>query len=141
MNFHWPQSTKFLLVILASALAIDGVLTTLVINQQHHQSPVTGQASLTTPAARVPAPASPAPPPASAPQVATPLTPPQVASPPRVTSIRQPVPAPHKLVKPKPLPHRRVDPVPVGLPFGIDLRRQGPIVIKLPIPITVHFDE
>ncbi|SRR5579884_1222672 len=144
MNCHRPQSTKLMLVILASAVAINGVLTTLIIKQQHRQSTVTGQASLATPAARIPAPANPAPQPASAPQVAatTPLTPAQVASPPRVATPPRPAKAPRKVVKPKTLPHRRVDPAPGRIPFGVDLRWRGPIVVKLPvpIPITVHID-
>jgi hypothetical protein len=34
MNFHWALSNKFLLVVVASAVAIDGVLTTPVLHNQ-----------------------------------------------------------------------------------------------------------
>jgi len=46
MNFHWAQSNKYLLIIVASAVALDGVLTTLVIHQRHDHSTAHGQVSL-----------------------------------------------------------------------------------------------
>jgi len=66
MNFHWMYANKFLLIVVASTVALDGVLTTLVIHQQHNQSTINGQVTPRTaapvpPAARVPALASPLP--------------------------------------------------------------------------------
>jgi hypothetical protein len=48
MNFHWTQSKKYLLVIVASAAVLDGALTTLVVDQQHHPNTLTGPASMPT---------------------------------------------------------------------------------------------
>ncbi len=39
-NFHWMRSNEFPLVLLAIAVAIVGILTTLVMQQQHNQSTV-----------------------------------------------------------------------------------------------------
>lgn len=51
MNFQWVRSNKFLMVVLAIAVALVGVLTTLVLHQQHDQSTVDGQVHLgSTPA-------------------------------------------------------------------------------------------
>ena len=57
MNFHWAQSNKYLLIIVASAVAIDGALTTLVIHQRHDDGTAHGQVSL--PAAPIPVPSIP----------------------------------------------------------------------------------
>lgn len=43
MNFHWARSNKYPLVVLAIVAALVGVLTTLVLHQQHDQSPVDEQ--------------------------------------------------------------------------------------------------
>jgi hypothetical protein len=48
MNFYWARSNKFLLVLLVIAVAIVGVLTTLVMYQQYDQSMVDGQVHLRT---------------------------------------------------------------------------------------------
>ena len=40
MNFYWARSEKYLLVVLALSVAIVGVLTALVMNQEHDQSAV-----------------------------------------------------------------------------------------------------
>jgi hypothetical protein len=55
MNFHWARSNEFLLVLLAIAVTIVGVLTTLVMYQQHDQSMVDGQVHLRTAPAVSPA--------------------------------------------------------------------------------------
>jgi hypothetical protein len=58
MNFPGARSNRFLLVILAIAVAIVGALTTLVLLQQHDQSPVDQvplRTAPTLPASRVPA--------------------------------------------------------------------------------------
>src|ERR1700722_14062651 len=59
MHLFWARSDRFLLVLLAIAVAIVGVLATLVMHQQHDQSTVDGQVYLrtapTVPAASVPA--------------------------------------------------------------------------------------
>lgn len=59
MNFQWARSTKLLAVLLAIAVAVVGVLTALVMRQQHDLSPVNGQIRLGTapvaPGASVPA--------------------------------------------------------------------------------------
>jgi hypothetical protein len=115
MNFHWMQSTKYLLVVATGAVALDGVLTTLVVEQQHHQNTITGLASV-PPA--VPVPVSRVP--VSAPPQLTPA--PQIAPPTLVTSMPsiipppQPAPAAHKRLKSKTVPPRRVDPLPAPLP-------------------------
>jgi hypothetical protein len=59
MNFYWARSNNFLLVFLAIAMALVGVLIALVIHQQDDQSAVDGQVRVgtvpTVPAASVPA--------------------------------------------------------------------------------------
>ena len=59
MNFQWVRSNKFWLAVLVIAVAIVGVLSTLVMHQQHDRSMVDGQVHLRTapvaPAASVPA--------------------------------------------------------------------------------------
>jgi hypothetical protein len=47
MDLHWARSNKFLLVVLAIAAALVGVLITLVLHQQHGQR-VDGQVQLGT---------------------------------------------------------------------------------------------
>ena len=115
MNFHWTQSKKYLLVVAASAVALDGVLTTLVVRQQHDQNTITGLASVPTavpaPVPRVPASAPPQPTPAL--RIATPAL---ATSAPPILTPPQPAPAAHKLLKSKTVPHRRVDPPPAPLP-------------------------
>lgn len=110
-------SNRYLLVIVASAVAINSVLATLIIHQQHDYSTQTGQVSPSI-APPVLAPSIPAPvsaPPQLAPgsQVAIPLARPLVAStPPSITPPQQP-PATHT---PRKLLHRRVNPVPASPP-------------------------
>lgn len=48
MDFHWMYPNKSLLVALASAVALDGVLTILVLHQPHDHSTVTGQLTVGT---------------------------------------------------------------------------------------------
>jgi len=48
MSFYWARSNKFPLTLLAIAVAIVGVLTILVMHQQHDQSTVDGQVHLKT---------------------------------------------------------------------------------------------
>lgn len=59
MNFYWARSNKFLLALLAVAVVVVGVLTSLVMRQQHDLSTVGGQVRLgtapTAPGASVPA--------------------------------------------------------------------------------------
>jgi hypothetical protein len=138
MNFYWARSNNFLSVLLATAVAIVGVLATLVIHQQHSQSTVNGQVRLrtvpTAPSASVPAGAeivappnavthldpAPAPDPAlarvgpaapPAPASAAPLAAPAVVAPaPRITPPQM-APSSQKLLKVKTVPHRRVHPV------------------------------
>jgi hypothetical protein len=59
MNFQWARSTKLLAVLLAIAVVVVGVLTALVMHQQHDLSTVNGQFRLGTapaaPGASVPA--------------------------------------------------------------------------------------
>jgi hypothetical protein len=139
MNFYWARSNNFLSVLLATAVAIVGVLTTLVMHQQHSQSTVNGQVRLrtvpTAPSASVPAgakilappnavthldpaPASdpalarvgPAAPPA--PASAAPQAAPAVVAPaPRIITPPQMAPSSQKLLTVKTVPHRRVHPV------------------------------
>ena len=112
MNFHWMQSKKYLPVVAASAVALDGVLTTLVVHEQHGQNTITGPASVPTtvpvPVPRVAAPASAPPQLYPAPQIATPAL---VTSPPPILTPPQPASAAHKRLKSKTVPHRRVDPL------------------------------
>jgi hypothetical protein len=114
MNFHWMQSKRYLLVVAAGVVALDGVLTTLVVEQQHDHSTIIGPASMPTavpaPLSRVPASAPPQLTPA--PQIATPAL---VTSAPPIITPPRPAPAAHKLLKPKTVPHRRVDPPPAPL--------------------------
>jgi hypothetical protein len=132
MNFHWARSNKFLLVCLAIAVVIVGVLTTLVMHQQHGQSTVNGRVRLgiapTVPAARfsdgadiganpnavsLPEPAT-TPDPANAP-VGPASQPAPVSPAPQVA----PPPSPQTPLKPKTLPHRRVDLVPAPHPLAV----------------------
>jgi hypothetical protein len=108
MNFHWMYANKFLLIVVASTVPLDGVLTTLVIHQQHNQSTINGQATPRTaapvpPAARMPALASPLP-------QWTPSPHTLVASPPRIIT-------PPLRVKTKTVTHRRVDPISASPPL------------------------
>ena len=145
MNFYWTRSNNFLLVALAVATTIVGVLTVLVIQQQHDQTAVGGQVRLgtvsTAPAASVPAGADvvanrnavthpePAttPDPANAPvgpasQLAPAVSAPPVAPAPIASALVAPAPpivTPPRLASSfwKPLKtHRRVGPVPAPLP-------------------------
>ncbi len=139
MDFRWARLNKFLLVVLVIAVAIVGVLTTVVVHQQHDQSTVNGQVRLgttpTAPAASAPAgtdimansnamthpnsattpepanaPLGPASQPAPA-SPAPPVAPALVTPTPRIiTPAQQALPA-QKLHKPTTLPHRRADPV------------------------------
>jgi hypothetical protein len=143
MNFYWARSNNFLLVFLAIAVALVGVLITLVIHQQDDQSAVDGQVRVgtvpTVPAASVPAgaeivahsnavdhsdpattsEAANAPVgPASQLAPASPgpqVAPALVAPAPRITPP-QFAPSPLKPLKPTTLPHRRVNPVPAPRP-------------------------
>jgi hypothetical protein len=141
MNFPGARSNKFLLVILAIAVAILGALTTQVMHQQHDQSPVDQvplRAAPTLPAGRVPAgadimaspngathpdaattpnPANAMVGPASQPAPASPA--PQVAPGPQVatTGITPALVAPMpRIVTPTTRSHRRVHAVPAPPP-------------------------
>ena len=135
MNLYWARSNNFLLVLLAIAVAIVGVLTTLVIHQEHDQSTVNGQFRLrtvpTAPAVSVPAGAeivappntvtrldpAPAPDPAlarvgpAAPPAPASAAPAVVARAPRIITPPQMGPSSQKPIKVKTVPHRRVHPV------------------------------
>jgi hypothetical protein len=112
MKFRWGSSNKVLLAVVASAVTLDGVLTALVVHQQHVQRAVNGQVDLDTavplPALRGPVPASAVPQVTPAPPVATtPFIPGLVTSTPRMmTPPRQ-----AKRMSP-----RRVDPVTASPP-------------------------
>lgn len=121
MNFRWAQTNKILLVVLASTVTIDGVLTTLVIHQQHHQNTINGPARLgtvaPTPAATGPAPASATPQQTLTPQVVTAApapAPAALAS--QIITPPQRAPAPHKPLTPKTAAHRQVNPRPAPPP-------------------------
>jgi hypothetical protein len=139
MNFQWTRSDNFLLVPLTIAAALVGVLTTVVIHQQHDQLMVDEQIRLrtgpTVPTATVPAGANIAanpnavthPDPATTPDSANaavapasqpapafpapPVAPALVAPTPLIIAPPQLAPSFHKPLKPKMLPHRRVGPV------------------------------
>jgi hypothetical protein len=140
MNLYWAQSNKFMLVITGSAATLVGVLTILVIEQQHDQ-----RTTVTVPAASVRTnadtmaspnvvpPLDPATTPdpanglvglashppqlAAASQVATvPLTPALVAPAPQSITQPQPAPTARKLLNTRMLPHRRAVPVPASPP-------------------------
>ncbi len=143
MDFYWARSNNFLLVLLAIAVALVGVLTTLVIHQQDDQSAVDGQVRFgtvsTVPAASVPAgaeivahsnarghpdlatvsdaanaPVGPAS--QLAPGSPVPQVAPALVAPaPRITPP-QLAPSPLKPLKLSTSPHRRVSPVPAPLP-------------------------
>ena len=140
MNFHWAQANKFLLVVVASAVAIDGVLTTLVVHQQHNHSTVNGQigpetAAPVPPGARVRAPASRVPQLVPAPQAATTaLTPASVASAPGIIT-------PPHWANTKTLSHRRVGPRPASPPppqtnQGSSTRSDNPVKLGAPPEIS-----
>ena len=148
MNFQWARSTKLLAVLLTIAVVVVGVLTALVMRQQHDLGTVNGQIRLGTapaaPGASVPAgaeivahanavdhsdpattsEAANAPVgPASQLAPASPgpqVDPALVAPAPRITPP-QFAPSPLKPLKPTTLPHRRVNPVPAFL-----IRRKTP---------------
>jgi hypothetical protein len=48
MNFHWARTDRFLLVFLTIVVVMVGVLTILVMHQQHDQGTVAGQVRLST---------------------------------------------------------------------------------------------
>jgi|SRR5581483_1885780 hypothetical protein len=110
MNFRWAQTNKILLVMLASAVTIDGVLTTLVVHQQHHQNTINGP---TRHATTAPTPAFAAPQLTLTPQVVT-AAPPAAALAPPIIIPPQRAPAPHK---PKTWAHRQVNPAPASPPI------------------------
>ena len=120
-NLHWTQSDKYLRLMVASAVAIDSVLTTLVIGQQHDHSTAHEQVNLpiasSVPTPSIPAPASAAPQLAPPPLVATSPTPPLVASAPQLITPPQQASTHHKPRKLKTLPPRQVNPVPAPLPI------------------------
>lgn len=123
------RSNEFPLVLLAIAVAIVGILTTLVMQQQHNQSTVNGQVRLGT-APTVPAASFPAgadiranpnavthPDPATTPDPANaPVGPASQPAPASPALQVAPPPSPQKPLKPKTMSHRRVDPVPVPHP-------------------------
>jgi len=119
-NLHWAQSNKYLLVIVVSAVAIDSVLTTLVIGQLDDHNTANERINLPiaspVPAPSIPAPVSAAPQLAPAPQVPTSLTPPLVVSAPQIITPPQQAPAHHTPRKPKTLPPRQANPVPAPPP-------------------------
>jgi hypothetical protein len=136
MNFRELYTTKFMLIALTSAVAIDAVLTTMVICQQHEQNTVTDQASIRADAprsgARIPAGSDIAAAPNAIPQVdpattphpvdvpigsffpapgsptpQAPTTPVQVASAPRIITPSQQTLAAQKSFRPKIVTRRR----------------------------------
>ena len=124
MNFHWARTNRFLLVLLAIAVAILGVLTTLVMQQQHDQSTVDGQIHLRTAptglAASVPAGAD-------IMATAKAATPANAVVPPPITPARgrtgapdqhapELAPSPQTPLERITVPHRRVHPVPAPPP-------------------------
>jgi hypothetical protein len=132
MDFRWARTNMFLLVLLAIAVVTVGVLTTLVMYQQHDQRTVNGQVRLetdpTVPAANFPdgadiganpnavthldpTTAATTPDPANAPVGLA--SQPALASPALQVA---PPPSPQTPLKPKTLPHRRVNPVPAPHP-------------------------
>ena len=138
MDFYWAQSNRLLLAVTGSAATLVGVLTILVIGQQHDQRTTAAvptasvragadwvagpdvvthpNATTTSDPANALAGSAPRPPQLPpAPQVTTiPLAPALVAPAPQI--ITPPQPAPHRLLKAKTLPRRRVDPVPASPP-------------------------
>jgi len=116
MNLYWARSEKYLLVVLALSVAIVGVLTALVINQEHDHSAVadapvrpTSQPALGPTALQV----------VPAPQVPTTTAPPALAAPaPRVMKPTQLAPPSPKPRQAKTLPRRRGNPVPAPPPLA-----------------------
>jgi len=116
MNLYWTRSEKYLLVVLALSVAIVGVLTALVMNQEHDQSAVadapvrpTSQPALGPTAPQV----------APAPQVTTTTSPPALAAPASgVMTPTQLVPPSAKPLQAKTLPRRRANPVPAPPPLA-----------------------
>ena len=122
MNFYWARSNNFLLVFLAIAVALVGVLIALVIYQQDDQSAVDGQVRVgtvaTVPAASVPAGAEIVPH-SDAVDQSDPATTSDAANAPVAPAPRiappQFAPSPLKPLKQATLPHRRANPVPAPL--------------------------
>jgi hypothetical protein len=143
MIFYWARSNNLLLVLLAIAVALVGVLTTLVIHQKDDQSAVDGQVRVgivsTVPAASVPAgaeivahsnavghpdlattsdaadaPAGPAS--QLAPSSPVPQVAPALIAPAPRIAPPQLAPSSRKPLKLSTSPHRRVNPVPAPLP-------------------------
>jgi hypothetical protein len=129
MDFWWARANKFLLACLVIAVAVVGVLSTLVMRQQDDQDIVNGQVSFgiaptvppvgfaagagigaTPNAVTHPAPATT---PDSANTPVGPTSPPAPASP---VFQATPPPSVQKPLKPKTLPRRRVDPAPTPHP-------------------------
>jgi hypothetical protein len=114
MNFQWAQSNKLLLVVVASAVAIDGVLTALVLHQQHNHSTITGQvtrppAAPGTPAARSSSTRRSTATDSRTTGATTPLTSAPLVSTPRIIT-------PPQHPKAKISPHRQVHPMPASPP-------------------------
>jgi hypothetical protein len=114
MNLYGARSEKFLLVGLALSVAIVGVLTTLVIHQEHDPSTVadaparTAPQPVLAPTARQLAPAPPVTAPPSPPALVTPA--------PGIATPTQLAPSSPKPLKATTLPHRRGNPVPAPPP-------------------------
>ena len=127
MHLFWARSDKFLLVLLAIAVAIVGVLATLVAHQQHTTAATVPAASVPAGAdimatpntathpnpATTPDPAHAAVEPASQPAPATPVP---VTSVPQIITPPQLAPSPPTPLKRKTVLHRRVNPVPAPPP-------------------------
>ena len=112
-EFSLGTSNKFLLAMVATAVAIDAALTTLVLHQQHNQSTINGPVSRppATPVPAAPSPASAAavPPLTPAPQATTPLAPALVVWAPRIIT-------PPQRATTKILPRWRIHPIPASPP-------------------------
>lgn len=140
MNFRWVQTNAILLVVLASTVTIDGVLTTLVIHQRHHQSTINGPAGLGTAAPTLavtgPAPAFAAPQLTRAPQVVTTTPAPALAAlAPQIITPPQRVLAPHKPLTPKTVAHRRVNPLWASSPVVPSPHTNPPDPARTNIPL------
>jgi hypothetical protein len=108
MNLYGARSEKFLMVGLALSVAIVGVLTTLVIHQEHDPSTVADAPARTAPQ---PPQLAPAPPVTAAPSPPALVTPaPDITTP---TQLAPSSPKPHKATT---LPRRRGNPVPAPPP-------------------------
>jgi hypothetical protein len=120
MNFQWARSTKLLAVLLAIAVVIVGVLTALVMRQQHDLSTVKGQVHLGT------APGAPG---ASAPAGADIVANPNVVTRPEPAATPDRANAPVGPSQPAPVsPAPPVDPAPRVVPAPPAAPAPGPAI-------------